>query len=415
MRADSSTSSKARAILRGLTGQNELDIVQNLEQVTAAGSQGLFEHMMTGLCPGSDSGVKMSHLVSPGLDKLAFEVSKPGFLQVFRQNGTEHPSLCARGTTNAHNLERECSEHAYPAKVSLRLVPHKAEPYPEVLMERGYTNDIEQWHSKTVHFVSTVEDNDLREKGKKLERLLMGEEQVNFQYFGGEDFEDLAKDIVRDIQDHLRANGVYVRKGHGVRISQSLADVVKNDLPWPEDDDNHPPPKPKRDPQLQEPIQPPQPRDHEFQPVCTQGQADEQIPPCVVNPIPNYRIPHLLPSPYQILQDFKKDKNHGHGRELAALAKMYTSDDNKYGGSPTESLNYKFTIFIDQCKKAEIPSALLPMAFPTMLRSMALEYYYSSCQSVNLTASQLLERFQAHFEGEEHRHNMLREWNSVNL
>lgn len=46
-------------------------------------------------------------------------------------------------------------------------------------MERGYTNDIEQWHSKTVHFVSTVEDNDLREKGKKLERLLMGEEQVS--------------------------------------------------------------------------------------------------------------------------------------------------------------------------------------------------------------------------------------------
>ena len=94
---------------------------------------------------------------------------------------------------------------------------------------------------------------------------------------------------------------------------------------------------------------------------------------------------------------------------------MHTSDDNKYDGSPTESLNYKFTIFIDQCKKAEIPSALLPMAFPTMLQSMALEYYYSSCQSVNLTASQLLERFQAHFEGEEHRHNMLHEWNSVNL
>ena len=46
---------------------------------------------------------------------------------------------------------------------------------------------------------------------------------------------------------------------------------------------------------------------------------------------------------------------------------------------------------------------------------MALEYYYSSCQSVNLTASQLLERFQAHFEGEEHYCNMLCEWNSVNL
>ena len=81
---------------------------------------------------------------------------------------------------------------------------------------------------------------------------------------------------------------MYVQKGRGVRISQSLADVVKNDLPWPEDDDNRPPPKPKRDPQLQEPIQPPQPRDHKFQPVCTQGQADKQVPPRVVNPILNY-------------------------------------------------------------------------------------------------------------------------------
>ena len=189
----------------------------------------------------------------------------------------------------------------------------------------------------------------------------------DFQYFGGEDFKGLIKDIVRDIQDYLQTNRVYVQKGHGVRISQSLADVIKNDLLWPEDDDDCPPPKQKRDLQIQEPIQPPQPRDHKLRPVHTQGQADEQIPLRVVNPIPNYQIPHLLPLPYQILQNFKKDKNHGHGRELATLAKMYISDDNKYSGSPTESLNYKFTIFIDQCKKAEIPSALLPMAFPTML------------------------------------------------
>ena len=126
------------------------------------------------------------------------------------------------------------------------------------------------------------------------------------------------------------------------------------------------------------------------------------------------RMPHLLPSPYQIIQSFGTNQSHGHSKELAALSKMYTNDD-KYGGSPTESLNYKFIIFMDLCERAEVPQEVLPKAFPSMLRSMALEHYYSSCQGHSLTLQQLFQRFQAHFEGEEHRRNMLREWNSINL
>ena len=49
-----------------------------------------------------------------------------------------------------------------------------------------------------------------------------------------------------------------------------------------------------------------------------------------------------------------------------------------------------------------------------MLKSMALEYYYSSCP-IGLSIQQLFDRFEAHFEGEEHRRNMLREWNTINL
>lgn len=74
-----------RAILRGLTNQNELDIIQNLKQVITTDSQSLFKHMMTDLCSESDNNVKMSHLVSSGLDKLMFEVLKSDFLQVFSQ------------------------------------------------------------------------------------------------------------------------------------------------------------------------------------------------------------------------------------------------------------------------------------------------------------------------------------------
>ncbi|POS81762.1 hypothetical protein EPUL_006005 [Erysiphe pulchra] len=75
---------------------------------------------------------------------------------------------------------------------------------------------------------------------------------------------------------------------------------------------------------------------------------------------------------------------------------MY-SEENKYSGLPTESFTYKFSIFIDLASKSEIPQDALPTAFSTMLKGMALE------------------RFQENFEGEEHRRNMLREWNKVNL
>ena len=87
---------------------------------------------------------------------------------------------------------------------------------------------------------------------------------------------------------------------------------------------------------------------------------------------------------------------------------MYTSDIEKYGGSSTESLSYKFTIFMDLCNRAEISAEILHIAFPTMLKFMALEYYYFSC-SIGLTIQQIFDRFEAHFEGEEHRRNMLRE------
>ena len=70
---------------------------------------------------------------------------------------------------------------------------------------------------------------------------------------------------------------------------------------------------------------------------------------------------------------------------------------------------------MDLCKRAEILGEMLHTAFPTMLKSMTLEYYYFSCQAIELTIQQLFDRFEAHFEGEEHRRNILREWNSINL
>ena len=232
----------------------------------------------------------------------------------------------------------------------------------------------------------------------------------DFQHFDKESFEALDKDNITELRDCLRTNKVYVKKGRGVPIAQALANVIQDEIPWPQDDEDRPPPKQSHF--YPQPIQPVQSFQQTQQPIIDNTTPIQ--PPPTPNYGPNYRVPHLLPSPYQVIQDFDTKQNHGHSKELTTLAKMYTSEE-KYGESPTESLSYKFNIFMNLCTRAQIPQQILNTTFPTMLKSMALKYYYSSCQGINLTIQQLLDRFQGHFEGEEHRRNMLRDWNSITL
>ncbi len=235
----------------------------------------------------------------------------------------------------------------------------------------------------------------------------------DFEQFTKEDFHKLGKTIITDLRDCLRKNGVYVQKARLYSIAQALAEVVKEEIPWPPDDEGRPPPK-----QLNPPQQQPIYRPENTAPLPPQQPYQPENPAPILPPAPvygpNYRIPHQLPSPYQVIQDFGTEQSHGHSKELTTLAKLYSSEE-KYGGDPTESLSYKFMIFMDLSKRAEIPQQILHVAFPTMLKTMALEFYYSSCQGIVLTVQQLYDRFQGHFEGEEHRRLMLRQWNSVSL
>lgn len=68
-------------------------------------------------------------------------------------------------------------------------------------------------------------------------------QQQPFQHFVKEDFEKLSKDNIRALRDCLRTNGVYVQKGRKISIAQALANAVKEDIPWPSDDEERPPPK----------------------------------------------------------------------------------------------------------------------------------------------------------------------------
>ena len=80
-----------------------------------------------------------------------------------------------------------------------------------------------------------------------------------------------------------------------------------------------------------------------------------------------------------MIQNYDIRQGHDHSKELITLIKLYIDEEMKYGGSFIESLNYKFTIFLNLCIKAEIPQQTIHTAFSTMLKIMTLKYYYFSC------------------------------------
>lgn len=105
----------------------------------------------------------------------------------------------------------------------------------------------------------------------------------------------------------------------------------------------------------------------------------------------------------------------GHGRELSNLARMYT-DEQKYSGE-NDSLVFKMTIFHDICTRADVPPEARLKAFPTMLKGLALDFYYSnvSISGTATTLDQVCYSIQAYFEGAEHKRSVLSRWNETTL
>jgi hypothetical protein len=64
---------------------------------------------------------------------------------------------------------------------------------------------------------------------------------------------------------------------------------------------------------------------------------------------------------------------------MAEVAKIYT-DEQKYN-STNGSFDHKLTIFLDICKRVELPEEALMRAFPTMLKGLALDHFYNALLS----------------------------------
>jgi hypothetical protein len=98
-------------------------------------------------------------------------------------------------------------------------------------------------------------------------------------------------------------------------------------------------------------------------------------------------------------------------KEIATVAKVYT-DGQKYNGST--SFDYKLTIFYNICKRSGLPREGYATAFPTMLKGLAEEHYYSS-NLADRSFEDTCIYMRNFFEGPEYYRKNLTEWNSISL
>src|SRR6266568_1946919 len=104
-----------------------------------------------------------------------------------------------------------------------------------------------------------------------------------------------------------------------------------------------------------------------------------------------------------------------YGKELANLAKLYT-DKSKYNGK-NDNFDFKLTIFMDLYQKADIPKQEFSQAYSTMLRSLALDHYYTNLKSnpLSISFNKLYKAIYNYFKGLEYKYNILTQWNAIKL
>jgi hypothetical protein len=91
---------------------------------------------------------------------------------------------------------------------------------------------------------------------------------------------------------------------------------------------------------------------------------------------------------------------------------MYT-DEQKYDGV-NHSFDYKLSIFLDICRRNDLPENLLSKAFPIMLKGIALDHYYNNMLS-QCSYQDVCSSFCTFFEGPGYHQRNLDQWNQVTL
>ncbi|TAQ83679.1 hypothetical protein B7494_g7997 [Chlorociboria aeruginascens] len=116
---------------------------------------------------------------------------------------------------------------------------------------------------------------------------------------------------------------------------------------------------------------------------------------------PTIPFPAPVPAavPFPRIQDALPIQNEApnpYVKKLEALTKLYT-EENKYNRD-IGGLTFKLTIFHNLCRKADISPAARAIAFSTMLKGRALNYYYSNSTIASFTFEQMCEKIRKRFD-----------------
>ena len=86
----------------------------------------------------------------------------------------------------------------------------------------------------------------------------------------------------------------------------------------------------------------------------------------------------------------------------------------KYSGE-NDNFDFKLIVFHDLCNRADIPDCIKAKAFPTILRGLALDFYYANIINKHLNFNGTCNAITNYFEGPEYKRSILVKWNSISL
>jgi hypothetical protein len=208
----------------------------------------------------------------------------------------------------------------------------------------------------------------------------------DFETFTRNILDNLGKDRLKTIRDFLRDNGVYVQKEARKSIAEGLLGTIHEPTPskWPTDD--------------QRP---------------TDDTAPALPPTAPIQAIQSSIQATPTSTPAQITQAMDQLTLQGSfGREITNLTKFYT-DEVKYSGEQ-DNFDFKFEIFQNYCLRAGVPKQAYIIAIPTMLRGLALKYYFTHLKDFNLLEN-VCTGIKSYFEGDEYKRDILSRWNAITL
>jgi len=243
---------------------------------------------------------------------------------------------------------------------------------------------------------------------------------MDFEGWTVRQLESAGKKYIYDLRHLLRELGIYVKKEARYNIAQALLNAVQSDVPmeWPADDLERP-----STPTAERPSTPTAKR-----PSTPTPAPAPQIPNRPVNQEKADQTPHPLTvntallvasriSTQELLQDTRVATNSqvDYLKQITAIAKLYTGNEDKYSGDIRESFDSKYRIFINYVKMAALPYEGIAIAFPTMLRGIALNFYHAALEGRDLSIEELIDKFKQRFETEERIRLLVSEWNSASI